>query len=163
DTGENASFSWIEDATGNYFDSLHIQPYLGRFFHASDEHGANSAPYIVLSYEFWHARFRDDHGVVGRVVQVNKHPFTILGVAPPEVHGALMFFHPDFFAPMVNEEQLDGTNNLNARGEHSTVFMVMGHLKAGVTPAQASADLDLIGSYLEKAYPKEHAKMTFTL
>ncbi len=36
--------------TGNYFDVLRIQPYLGRFFHASDEHGPNSAPYIVLAY-----------------------------------------------------------------------------------------------------------------
>lgn len=44
--------------SGNYFDALGIQPYLGRFIHPSDEHGSNSAPYIVLTYEFWHTRFR---------------------------------------------------------------------------------------------------------
>ena len=49
---------------------------------ASDEHGPNSAPYIVLSYAYWHSHFHDDRGVVGRIVQVNKHPFTIVGVAP---------------------------------------------------------------------------------
>ena len=80
---------------------MRIQPYLGRFFHASDEHGPNSAPYIVLSYAYWHTHFQDDRGVVGRVVQVNKHPFTILGVAPPEFHGTLVFFDPDFFVPIV--------------------------------------------------------------
>jgi hypothetical protein len=94
DTGNNPSSSWILEVTGNYFDALGIQPYLGRFFHASDEHGPNSAPYIVLTHAFWHARFQDDRGVVGRTVQLNKHPFTILGVAPPEFHGtiALCFF-----------------------------------------------------------------------
>ena len=46
--------------------------------------------------------------VVGRVVQVNKNPFTIVGVAPPEFHGTLVFFSPDFFVPIVNQEQLDG-------------------------------------------------------
>ena len=85
DTGESPSLTWGVEASGNYFDALRIQPYLGRFFHASDEHGANSAPFIVLSYSYWHSHFHDDRGVIGRTVQVNKHPFTILGVAPPEL------------------------------------------------------------------------------
>ena len=86
DIGQGPSLVWGEEATGNYFDVLGIQPYLGRFFHGSDEHGPNSAPYIVLSYSYWHSHFHDDRGVLGRVVQLNKNPFTILGVAPPEFH-----------------------------------------------------------------------------
>jgi len=161
DTGENTSRDWVEETSGNYFDALGLQPYLGQFFHASDEHGPNSAPYIVLTYTFWHTHFQDDRGVVGRVVQVNKRPFTIVGVAPPEFHGTLLFFNPDFFSPIVNHEQL-GANDLKARGDR-WVFMVMGHLKAGVTPAQAIADLDSIGAELERNYPKDDGKMTFTL
>ena len=88
---------WLFAVSGNYFDVLGIQPYLGRFFHGSDEHGPNSAPYIVLSVtRIWHSHFQDDRGVVGRVVQVNKHPFTIIGVAPPEFHGTLLFFSSRF-------------------------------------------------------------------
>src|SRR5580692_9773590 len=45
DTGGNPSTAWPYLASGNYFDALGIQPYLGRFYHASDEHGTNSAPY----------------------------------------------------------------------------------------------------------------------
>jgi predicted permease len=162
DTGENSSRAWLYEVSGNYFDVLGIQPYLGRLFHASDEHGANSAPYIVLSYGYWHTRFQDDRGVVGRKVQLNKHPFTIVGVAPPEFHGTLVFFNPDFFVPIVNQEQVDGENLLNARGKR-WVFMTVGHLKARVTPAQAVADLNSIGSYLEKTYPKDDDQRSSTL
>jgi predicted permease len=162
DSGENPSRVWIILASGNYFDVLRLQPFLGRFFHASDEHGPNSAPYIVLSYSFWHTHFNDDRKVVGRVVQVNKQPFTILGVAPPGFNGTLVFFNPGFFVPIVNQEQVEGENDLNARGKR-WVFMTMGHLNAGVTPAQATADLNSIGSYLEKTYPKDDDQRTFTL
>jgi predicted permease len=162
DTGENPSRVFLFETSGNYFDVLRIQPYLGRFFHAWDEHGPNSAPYIVLSYGYWHTRFQDDRGVVGRVVQINKHPFTIVGVAPPEFHGTLLFASPDFFLPMVNVEQVEGGNPLNDRGDR-WVYLALGHLKAGVTPTQAIADLNSIGSYLEKTYPKVDGHVNFGL
>lgn len=161
DTGNNPSRSWIEETSGNYFDGLGVQPYLGRFFHASDEHGPNSAPYIVLTYEYWHTHFRDDRSVIGRIALVNKHPYTIIGVGPPEFHGALLFFHPDFFVPIVNHD-IDGGSELNARGKH-WIFVTMGHLKPGVTPAQAIADLNSIGADLLRSYPKDEGKMTFKL
>jgi len=162
DTGQDPSRVFLFEVSGNYFDALHIQPYLGRFFHASDERGPNSAPYIALSYAYWHSHFQDDRNVVGRVVQVNKHPFTIVGVAPSGFHGTLLFANPDFFLPMVNEEQVEGRDVLNARGT-AWIYLALGHLKAGITPAQASADLNLIGSYLKKTYPKEHGQMTYSL
>jgi predicted permease len=162
DTGEDPSRVWLYEVSGNYFEVLGIHPYLGRVFHGSDEHGDNSAPYIVLSYAYWHTRFQDDRGVVGHTVQLNKHPFTIVGVAPPEFHGTLVFFNPDFFVPIVNQEQVEGENLLNARGKR-WVFMTMGHLKTGVTSPQAVADLNSIGSYLEKTYPKDDDQRSFTL
>jgi predicted permease len=161
DTGKDPSRSWIEETSGNYFDALGQQPYVGQVFHASDEHGPNSAPYIVLTHAFWRSHFQDDRGVVGRVVQLNKHPFTIIGVAPPGFHGTLSFFNPDFFVPIVNHPQFD-ENDMNARGDR-WIFMTLGHLKAGVTPAQATADLNSIGADLGKAYPKDDSKMNFKL
>ena len=162
DTGKDPSQVWLYEVSGNYFDALRIQPYLGHFFHGSDEHGANSAPYIVLTYAYWHNHFQDDRGVVGRVVQLNKHPFTILGVAPPEFHGTLMIYSPDFFVPMVNAEQIERVSFLNARGER-WVFEVLGHLKARVTPKQAVADLNSVGSYLGRTYPKDDGSTSFSL
>jgi len=162
DTGEGPSAVWGVEASGNYFDALHVHPYLGRFFHSSDEHGPNSAPYMVLSYSYWHTHFHEDRGVVGRVVQVNRHPFTIIGVAPREFHGTLVFFSPNFFVPLVNQEQIEGAGSLNDRGSRN-VQMVLGHLKARVTPAQAIVDLNSIGAYLEQSYPKDERQMSFAL
>jgi predicted permease len=162
DAGENPSASWLYEVSGNYFDALGIQPYLGRFIHGSDEHGPNSAPCIVLGYGFWHSRFHDDTGVIGRVVRLNKHPFTIVGVAPPSFHGTLLFFTPDFFVPLVDHEQVGGLSELNSRGNR-WVFEVLGHLKPGVTPAQAASDLSSIGAALHKTYPKEDDQSDFSL
>jgi predicted permease len=156
DTGDNSTRAFVDEVTGNYFDVFGLQPYLGRFFHASDEHGPNSAPYIVLTYAYWQSHFQGDRGVVGRTVPLNKHPFTIIGVAPPGFHGPVVFFGQDFFVPIVRQ------NNLNARGTPS-LLMAIGHLKPGVSPGQAIGDLNSIGSWLEKTYPKSDREMKFVL
>jgi len=161
-TGWGSSLIWGMESSSNYFDALRIKPYLGRFFHDSDDRGPNSAPYVVLSYAYWHSHFHDDHGVVGCVVQMNQHPFTILGVSPPGFRGTIVFISPNFFVPLVDHEQLDGANDLNDRASR-WVFMVVGHLKPGVTLAQATADLNSIGSYLEKTYPKDERQAGFSL
>jgi predicted permease len=162
ETGVNRSLVWGMETSGNYFDALMVKPYLGRFFHGSDEHGPNSAPYVVLSYAYWHSQLHADRGVVGRRIQLNKHPFIVLGVAPPEFRALIVFFSPTFFVPMVNHEQIDGATDLNDRGSR-WVFMVVGHLKPGVTLAAATADLNSVGSYLEKTYPKDERQAGFLL
>ena len=162
DTGGNPLRAFVDEVSSNYFDVFGIQPYLGRFIHPSDEHGLNSAPYIVLGYAYWHTHFEDDRGVIGRTVQLNKHPFIIIGVAPPGFHGPVLFFSQDLFVPIGNPLQQEGSNSLNARGTPS-LLMTVGHLKVGVTPQQAVGDLNSIGSYLEKTYPKTDAQMKFGL
>lgn len=154
DTGSNPTRVWLDETSGNYFDVLGLHPYLGRFFHASDEHGPNSAPWIVLSYAGWNNYFHGDRNVVGRVVQLNRHPFTILGVAPPEFTGTFVAFSPDMFVPIVNQEQVDGQNLLNVRGSH-WISESFGLLKPGVSLQQASADLTAIRAELARSYPRD--------
>jgi predicted permease len=160
-TGGNPSTAWPYLASGNYFDALGIQPYLGRFFHAADEHGTNSAPYVVLSYAYWHGHFHSDAGIVGRTVEINKHQFTIVGVAPETFRGTELFFAPAMWIPMVEQPTVEGQNSLQYRGNHNGY--VLGHLKPGVTPAQATEDLNSIGAWLAKTYPSEDDGVKFTL
>jgi predicted permease len=157
----NASSIWLYEATGNYFDVLGVQPYLGRFFHSSDEHGVNSAPYIVLSFAYWQSHFQGDPAVVGHTVQLNKYPYTILGIAPPKFRGSELFYAPDLWAPMVNQQQIEGWNNLDSRGARG--MWLVGRLMAGRTPAQATTDLNSIAPTLARAYPKEDDGIRFSL
>ncbi len=158
DTGKNPSRAWVYEVSANYFDALGIQPYLGRLIHPSDEH----APHIVLTHAYWHTHFQDDRSVVGRVLRLNSHPYTVVGVTPPGFRGTVLIFSADFFVPIVNQQQDDAADLLKARGNR-WISEVVGHVKAGVTPAQAVADLNSIGSALEKSYPKEDAQMSFSL
>ncbi len=161
DSDGNPAPIWLYTASGNYFDVLRVQPYLGRFFHATDEHGPNSAPYIVLSYAYWSSHFQSDRGVVGRVVRLNKHAYTILGVAPQEFRGTELFYSPDLWAPIVNQQEIEGTSNLDSRGNRGR--WIVGRLKAGVTPAEATADLNSVAAWMAKAYPKDDEGITFSL
>ncbi len=158
DTGSDPSQIWLYEASGNYFDTLGIKPYLGRFFQRSDEHGPNSSPYIVLSYDYWRSHFEADPGVIGRTVQLNKHPFTVLGVAGPGFRGTERFFSPALWVPMVDQEQIEGFNDLNLRTGRS--LWLIGRVKPGVTAAQADADLHSIATFLTKTYPKDDDGLT---
>lgn len=162
DSGGDPALVWMESTTGNYFDALKLKPYLGRFFHASDEHGPNSAPYVVLTYSYWQDHFQSDPGVVGRVVRLNRHPFTIIGVAPPGYSGTLMFFNPALFVPVVEHSFFGSDDDLTKR-DNRWLFMVMGHLKPGVTRSQAIADLNTVGAEIQRIYPRNNGKLTFTL
>ena len=94
DTGKSPATIWFYLVSGNYFDVAGVQPHLGRFFHSADEHGPNSAPYVVLSYGYWQSHFGGDPQIVGRTVQINRHPLTVIGVAPENFAVRSCFFLP---------------------------------------------------------------------
>src|SRR5213595_3698643 len=135
--------------TGNYFDMLGVQPQVGRLIHAEDVRGTNSAPYIVLSESLWRSAFNADLRVIGKTVRLNKDPFTVLGVAPPQFHGTEQFDWPDYFIPIVNYFDSDYLQDRTGRP-----LTVLGRLKRGVTPHQATENLSAISAALAKEYPQ---------
>ena len=148
-----ASKSWLYEASDNYFDVLGVKPLLGRFFHDADDHGPNSSPYAVLSYDYWQTHLNGDSAIVGKVLNLNKHPYTVLGVAPQGFQGTEIFFRPDLWVPMVNQEQLEGYDYLENRGDHE--IWLVGRLKPGVTAVMAAANLDAITEQLRKQDPHD--------
>jgi MacB-like periplasmic core domain len=150
-TGGTALRTWAYEVSGNYFDMLGVRPQLGRFFHDSDEHGPNSAPYIVLSDALWRTRFNADPRVVGTAVSLNKHPFTVIGVAPRSFNGKEIIFSPEFWVPVVNEEQIEGYCFLNKRSSHG--IFVIGVSKPGVTKVQAADNLNAVAHQMTRENP----------
>jgi predicted permease len=141
------------EVSGNYFDMLGVQPALGRFFHQTDERGPNSAPYVVLSDNLWRTRFNADPRVIGTTVDLNKHPFTIIGVAQKNFNGTELFVWPEFWIPIVNEEQIEGYSFLVKRFNHG--LYVIGSLKPGVTPQQATENLNAVAHQMTHEHPTE--------
>jgi len=152
DTGRNPSKIWFYEASGNYFDVAGVEPYLGRFFHAADEHGVDSAPYAVLSYGYWRSHFGGDPQIVGKTIEIDKRPFSVIGVAPEKFRGTELFFSPTLWVPLVNEEQIDGWNFINERGNHT--MYVVGRVKPGVGILAAEAELNRIANRLAAQYPQ---------
>ena len=132
---------------------LGAMPELGRFFHSNEEHGANSAPYVVLSDNFWRSRLNADAQIVGKIVDINKQPFTVIGVAPASFHGVDLFLWPDFWIPIVNDPSNEGPNFMSSRGMRN--LWIIGRLKPGVTAQQASDDLNSIARQLSKQHPDD--------
>ncbi len=130
-----------------------MQPELGRFFHAADEHGPGSAPYVVLSDALWRSTFLADPRVVGTTVQLDQHPFTVVGVAPARFHGTERFVWPDYWLPMINEGQGE-TRSDYLHNRSSITVTVIGRIKPGVTQRQATENLNAISSELAKEYPQ---------
>ena len=150
-TGTFARKVWGYDVTGNYFDLLGVQPEFGRFFRAGDEHGPGSAPYVVLSDHLWRSQFNGNPHVIGTAVDLDKHPFTVIGVAPSSFHGTELPFWPDYWIPIVNEQQIEGWDFLSDR--RFSAISVFGRLKPGVTTQQATDNINAIASRLATQYP----------
>ncbi len=84
-----------------------------------------------------------------------------MGLPRPEFRGTERFFSPALWVPLVQQEQIEGLNDLNQRTARS--LWLMGHLKPGVTAEQASADLQSIATFLTRTYPKDDDGLNFSL
>lgn len=73
--------------SSNFFDTLGVQPILGRAFQVADE--AANPPVIVLGYGFWQSRFGGTENVIGRMLTLDGQPFTVIGVMPDQVESHL--------------------------------------------------------------------------
>ncbi len=143
--------NWGLIVTENYFDLLGVNAARGRTFHAEDAQGPNSDPYIVLSDGLWRRRFGADAKVIGKSVQINEQPFTVIGIAPRGFGGTIVGIAAEYFVPMMMQPAALPGESLEAR--NPTFIHMMGRLKPGVTIEQARADMTTIARQLELQYP----------
>ena len=80
--GDEPEQTFVELATGNYFDVLGIRPAMGRFFLPEEDESPGSHPVVVMSHAFWTRRFGSDPSILGKTLKLNGITFTVVGVAP---------------------------------------------------------------------------------
>src|SRR5215469_9245052 len=159
--GGQASRVWMYEASGNYFSTLGIKPYLGRFFTPEEDRVPGANPVAVLSYASWNSRFHGDPDVVGKKVTINGHPFTVIGVAPPGFQGTELWFAPEMWVPISMVKAVEGWSWLDDRFSRNT--WILGRLKDDITPQQATANLNTVAHQLAEEHPKSDTNLGFEL
>ncbi len=140
--------------TTDYFATLGVRPALGRWFRPDEGQGIGAHPVVVLSHPLWRRQFGGDRGVLGRTVSLDRHPYTVIGVAPADFLGSYGGIAQELWAPIAQEPELVAGGDQISNGRYPV--QITGRLRPGVTIAQAQAELDLASRQLAQAFP-DHA------
>ena len=131
----------------DFFAMLGVQPALGRgFLPEEDAPGRGDA--VLLSDGLWRRRFGADPSVVGREIRLDGRPHTVIGVMP-----AAMDYDDLRRGALAAGRVLPGAAR---RCTTSTILIVLARLNPGVTLAQAQAEMESLGRWLETNFPKEN-------
>ncbi len=149
--GRGARSIWAELVTGNFFQSLGVRAQLGRTLLPSDEAAPGQPPIVVLSDGLWRRDFGADPDIVGKSVEINHRPLTVVGVADPSFHGTIVSYDIEAFIPLMMGPDLGvtfGSQETTPAGifadREAAVVFPHGRLRSGTTLANAAAETDAI-------------------
>src|SRR5216684_709809 len=146
---------WGMLASANYFDVLGVRPILGRGFLPAEDEKPGGAPVAVISYRLWQTHFGANPGIVGQTIEINQHPYTIVGIAPAVFQGSQTGLRSEIWIPIMMEGQLVPQGDL-LHDHHYFWLGVLGRLKPGVKPEQAQEEMTVLLKREVKNYPEEH-------
>jgi len=142
-----------EGVTAEYFHTFGVAPLRGRAFTAAEDVPGHSSV-AVISERLWRTRFHEDASLVGRTIRVNGLPMLLAGVMPRS------------FDPLLNKSDIWVPAAFTAKqiADHDNHYLlVFARLKGGVSPAQARAEMDVIGKRQQQRYPLDDAEVGFGL
>ena len=151
-------------ASGNLFTAMGVEPALGRAFRPEEDQVPGRDAVVVLGHALWEQEFASDPNVLGRRVDIDSHPFTVIGVAPAEFTGLNGYVRADFIVPLMMSPQLlsnPKTASLQARDARN--LTIKGRLARGVSQDAAQAELTTISADLARAYPDTDKNRRFAI
>jgi predicted permease len=160
----NTRRSIADMVSSDFFSVLGVAPIFGRTFLPEEEVPGRNLQVAVVSYPFWEKHSRDP-SLVGKTLQVNGRPFTIIGVMPKGFTGLTSVFSPEMWLPLGVYDEIAGdstgvrTDTLADRRLEK--LMVVGRLKPGLLAAAAEPALKGLAANLEAAFPVEQRNQTF--
>lgn len=149
-------------ASGDYFETLGIQPALGRTLSPADDwRGCPGA--AVLSYDFWQKEYAGRASSLGQAISLDNHPIQIVGVTRRGYAGTDVGASFDVVVPLCAERVLHGeTSNLDfnaAPGNYNTIFAwlrIVGRPRTGITRQQAAARVKVLAQDVFQATVPRH-------
>jgi putative ABC transport system permease protein len=155
-TDDGAEVMLGEYVTADYWHVLGLHPVRGRAF-TPDDDVPGSAPVAILAYQTWQRKFGGDATIVGKTLNLNGAPVTIVGIGPNAYTGVVVGVTSELWVPFGSLQTLapDRAAVLDQRDSHST--WVRARLKPGVTVAQAQAAMNVVMTRLAATYPESDA------
>ena len=141
--GDSVERAQVVAVTGNYFSLLGVSAAIGRTFVLNEPLAPGADALIVLSHSYWRRRFAADPAVVGRTVNLNGQPFSIIGILPEEFTGVERGSIPDAWIPLSMSQGL----NLQQRG--SRALRLIGRRKTSSSVEQVRAEFDALAAQLQ--------------
>ncbi len=148
--------------SGNFFETLQIQPALGRGFRPEEDQVPGRDAVVVLSHDTWKNSFGQAADVIGRRIRLNGVEFTVIGVAPESFTGVDSLIRPALYVPVHMSPRLAGNpdHNLLVKRDNRGLEL-RGRLRPEVTAEAAEADLNSIGQGLAQQYPDTNRNHKF--
>jgi predicted permease len=141
--------------SGNYFDVLGVKAAQGRTFLPDEDKTPGTHPVVVLSYGLWQRSFGGDPNLVGKTISLNRHDYSVVGVAPEGFTGTDLGQGPDLYVPMMMHDQVQpGFDWYNQR--RGLFLAMIGRLKPDVSVEQAQASLKTFASQLAQTYSRDN-------
>ncbi len=140
-----------------YFDILGTRPALGRFFDATEDEAAGARPVVVLSHDLWMRRFNGDRSVLGRSIQVNRRPLSVIGVAEENFHGNLPLHDFSLWVPLGVVQSLTGQDPASFN------FLTVGRLAPGSSLARVRTATEAVARDLRSQDPATWASRVFVV
>ncbi len=123
-----------EYVSGNFFATFGLSAWRGRLFtDADDQEGA--PPVAVMSFRVWQGKYGSDPSVAGATYELNGHPFTVVGIAPPGFFGAKIDSEdmPDFWLPLATEPLIAGPTS-RLKNPRLAWLDLIGRVRPGTNP-----------------------------
>jgi predicted permease len=140
--------------TASYFEVLGVRPILGRTFLPEEGTPHAGRAVIVIGYAVWQNHFGGDPQIVGKTIQINRHAYTVIGVAPRDFTGCATGLRAELWIPLPMDRDVWGGNRIDYR--HSVWLNAMGKLRADVTKGQAEAELNTLMQEIVERFPEDH-------
>ncbi|MGE0460117.1 MAG: ABC transporter permease [Vicinamibacterales bacterium] len=149
--------------SGNYFEVLGTRAALGRFFRPDEDVVPGERPVVVLTHDFWMRRFGGDPGILQRTLRINNREFSVVGVAEPGFKGSSLV-GTDVWVPMAMVAVARGRENSGMLTDARGVWHVaIGRLEAGVSRAQALAELNTLMEQYKASQPLANPRHTVAM
>ena len=143
--------------TGNFFDLLGVKAALGRTFNREESELDGSHSVAVITHRFWQRRFNSDPGIVGRSIQINGRPVTVIGVTPKGFFGVLPTYPNDVFVPTTMWRQiLSGATLKRFEDRNLSQMAIVARLAPGVSVERAAADMKGVARQMAREFPEDN-------